>query len=143
MNRTLESIARAIFKSWFVDFDPVRAKAQVRRDHPDWSDDQINRAACPRLKPDLAALFPDAFEDSELGEIPLGWRVTSLAEQITAQKGLSYKGQYLCEPERGLPMHNLNSVYEGGGYKHEGLKWYSSPLKKSVARGLLLSSAWR
>ena len=80
MNRTLESIARAIFKSWFVDFDPVRAKAQVRRDHPDWSDDQINRAACPRLKPDLAALFPDAFEDSELGEIPKGWRVGMLGD---------------------------------------------------------------
>lgn len=111
MSRTLEATARAIFKSWFVDFDPVRAKAAGQ--HP------------PGLKPDLAALFPNAFENSELGEIPSGWTITSLGDQITAIKGLSYKGQHLCEPGNGLPMHNLNSVYEGGGYKNEGLKWYN------------------
>ena len=60
MNETLEAIARALFKSWFVDFDPVRAKA----------------ARCdPGLPKPLADLFPDSFEDSELGEIPNGWRV--------------------------------------------------------------------
>lgn len=110
MNRTLEATARAIFKSWFVDFDPVRAKAAGQKP--------------AGLKPDIAALFPDAFEESELGPIPKGWKITSLADQITASKGLSYKGQYLCAEGEGLPMHNLNSVYEGGGYKHEGLKWY-------------------
>ena len=61
MNRTLESMARSIFKSWFVDFDPVRAKAAGQPP--------------PGLKPELAALFPDAFQDSELGQIPKGWRV--------------------------------------------------------------------
>jgi type I restriction enzyme S subunit len=111
MNRTLEDTARAIFKSWFVDFDPVRAKASGQKP--------------PGLKPEIAALFPDFFEDSEVGEIPRGWTVTSLADQITANKGLSYKGQHLCQPGEGLPMHNLNSVYEGGGYKYEGLKWYN------------------
>ncbi|WP_029165533.1 restriction endonuclease subunit S [Aminiphilus circumscriptus] len=111
MNRTLEATARAIFKSWFVDFDPVRAKAAGRQPHG--------------LKPEISALFPDSFEDSELGEIPRGWTITSLADQITANKGLSYKGQHLCQPGEGLPMHNLNSVYEGGGYKYEGLKWYN------------------
>lgn len=60
MNRTLEAMARAIFKSWFVDFDPVRAKAEG---------DQ------PRgLAPHTADLFPDSFEHSEIGEIPKGWR---------------------------------------------------------------------
>jgi type I restriction enzyme S subunit len=110
-NRTLEAMARAIFQSWFVDFDPVKAKAAGRTP--------------PGLSPELAALFPDRFEDSPLGPIPAGWRVTSLADEITANKGLSYKGDYLAEPGEGLPMHNLNSVYEGGGYKHEGLKWYT------------------
>ena len=75
MNQTLEEMARAIFKSWFVDFDPVRAKAAVRREHPDWSNAQVSRAACPNLKPEIAELFPDEFENSELGEIPKGWRV--------------------------------------------------------------------
>lgn len=68
MNRTLEAMAQAIFKSWFVDFYPVRAKAAGRQ--------------LPGLKPDLAALFPDAFEDSELGEIPRGWDVVPLPEAI-------------------------------------------------------------
>jgi type I restriction enzyme S subunit len=78
MNRTLEEMARAIFKSWFIDFDPVRAKAAVRRQHPKWTDEQVSRAACPKLKPEIARLFPDSFEDSELGEIPKGWKARPL-----------------------------------------------------------------
>jgi len=65
-NRTLEAMARAIFQSWFVDFDPVKAKAAGRTP--------------PGLSPTLAALFPDRFEDSPLGPIPAGWRVGNLGE---------------------------------------------------------------
>ncbi|MBI3147729.1 MAG: restriction endonuclease subunit S [Betaproteobacteria bacterium] len=65
MNETLEAMARALFKSWFVDFDPVRAKAEGRD---------------PGLPKPLADLFPDSFEDSELGEIPKGWRAGTLAD---------------------------------------------------------------
>jgi len=115
MNETLESIARALFKSC-VDFDPVRAKVEKRD------------TGLPR---EIADLFPEEFEDSELGEIPRGWIVTSLGDQITASKGLSYKGKHLCNPGEGLPMHNLNSVYEGGGYKYEGLKWYNGEHRPS------------
>lgn len=61
----LESIARALFRSWFVDFTPVRAKAAGE--------------APPGLAPDLAVLFPDRFVDSELGEIPEGWNAATLA----------------------------------------------------------------
>jgi type I restriction enzyme S subunit len=67
MNQTLEATARAIFKSWFVDFDPVHAKAEGRP---------------TGLPDDIAALFPDSFEDSELGEIPRGWRVMPLSEVV-------------------------------------------------------------
>lgn len=65
-NATLEAIAQALFKSWFVDFDPVRAKAEGRE--PEGMD-----AA-------TAALFPSEFEESELGLIPKGWRVGTLGE---------------------------------------------------------------
>ena len=82
MNRTLEEMARAIFKSWFMDFDPVRAKAAVRRQHPKWSDEQVSRAACPNLKPEIARLFPDSFENSELGEIPQGWKVGCFGDVV-------------------------------------------------------------
>ena len=64
-NTTLEAIAQALFKSWFVDFDPVRAKQEGRE--PEGMD------------ADTAALFPDSFEESELGLIPKGWRVGILA----------------------------------------------------------------
>lgn len=60
MNETLEAMAQAIFKSWFVDFDPVRAKAEGRD---------------PGLPKYIADLFPNRIEDSELGEIPAGWEV--------------------------------------------------------------------
>jgi type I restriction enzyme, S subunit len=63
MNETLEAMERTLFKSWFVDFDPVRAKAEGRD---------------PGLPKPLADLFPDSFEDSELGEIPKGWTVGTL-----------------------------------------------------------------
>jgi type I restriction enzyme S subunit len=66
MNRTLEAMAKAIFKSWFVDFDPVRAKMEGRK--PYGMDDAT------------AALFPDSFEESELGPVPKGWRVGKLGD---------------------------------------------------------------
>ncbi len=65
MNETLEAMARALFKSWFVDFEPVRAKAEGRD---------------TGLPKEIADLFPDSFEDSELGEVPKGWRVASLGD---------------------------------------------------------------
>jgi type I restriction enzyme S subunit len=114
-NATLESIAQALFKSWFIDFDPVRAKAEGRE--PESMD-----AA-------TAALFPIEFEESALGLIPKGWRVSNLAEHVVAERGLSYKGAGLCEAGQGVPMHNLNSVREGGGYKYAGLKHYSGDFK--------------
>ncbi len=80
MNETLEAMARALFQSWFVDFDPVRAKAAVRREHPRWTDSEVCRAALPTLSPEIAALFPDSFEPSALGDIPKGWRVGSLSD---------------------------------------------------------------
>ena len=65
-NATLEAIAQALYKSWFVDFDPVRAKLEGRA--PEGMDEAT------------AALFPDAFEESELGLVPRGWRVKALAD---------------------------------------------------------------
>jgi type I restriction enzyme S subunit len=90
-NRTLEAMARAIFQSWFVDFDPVKAKAAVRREHPKWTDEQVSRAACPKLKPEIATLFPDRFEDSPLGPIPADWRARPLPEvcEVNPPRSLS------------------------------------------------------
>jgi type I restriction enzyme S subunit len=74
-NETLEAMAKALFKSWFVDFDPVRAKAE----------------SCPTGLPDeISDLFPDSFEDSELGEIPSGWKCSPLADRaLYLSRGIS------------------------------------------------------
>ena len=72
MNETLEEMARALFKDWFVDFDPVRAKVDGRE---------------PYLSPEVWSLFPDRLVDSELGPIPAGWEVKTLRK-------LSRKPQY-------------------------------------------------
>ena len=84
MNQTLEEMARALFKSWFVDFDPVHAKAALKqRDATpsqggnDWSVERA-RAYLDRMNPNIAALFPDSFVDSELGPIPAGWEVSQI-----------------------------------------------------------------
>ncbi len=66
MNETLESMARALFKSWFVDFDPVRAKLDGRQP--------------TGMDATTAALFPDSFQDSSLGHIPKGWQACTLGD---------------------------------------------------------------
>ena len=80
--KTLEAMAQAIFKSWFVDFDPVRAKMNG----------ESRESICKRLKltPEILDLFPDRLVDSELGEIPEGWLTTTLGS-ITSRikRGLS------------------------------------------------------
>jgi len=73
MNRTLEAMARAIFTSWFVDFDPVRAKMEGRQPFG--------------MDADTAALFLDAFEDSPLGQIPRGWQVGRFSDTIELLSG--------------------------------------------------------
>ena len=116
MNATLGAMARTLFQSWFVDFDPVRAKLDGRQ--PFGLDEMT------------AALFPANFQDSSIGPVPKGWKVERFDAHITPYRGLSYKGEGLRDDQSGLPMHNLNSIYEGGGYKHEGLKYYAGEYRE-------------
>ena len=87
MNQTLEAMARAIFKSWFVDFDPVRAKMAGKQ--------PVGMDAA------TANLFPDSFEESALGLIPKGWRVGRLDDLLILQRGFDLpksKRIYGCYP---------------------------------------------
>ena len=77
-NETLEAMARALFKAWFVDFEPVRAKMEGR-----WQRGQ----SLPGLPAHLYDLFPDRLVDSELGEIPEGWRVFAFGDVAQQGKG--------------------------------------------------------
>ena len=78
MNETLESMAQALFKSWFVDFEPVRAKMEGR-----WRRGE----SLPGLPAEHYDLFPDRLVDSALGEIPEGWEVGVLADTIELLSG--------------------------------------------------------
>lgn len=108
MNETLEAMARAIFQSWFVDFDPVRAKASGE------SADSI----CQRLglTPELLELFPDSFEDSELGEIPTGWLPTRLDAILELAYGKALKATDRIDGE--IPVYGSGGVT---GYHNESL----------------------
>jgi len=96
MNQTLESMARALFKSWFVDFEPVVAKSEGRP---------------TGLPPDLDALFPSEFEDSPLGEIPRGWSagaIHDLAAMVRQQVNP------LGTPEKLFAHHSI-PAYDAAG----------------------------
>lgn len=98
MNATLEAMAKALFKSWFIDFDPVRAKLDGRQPQ--------------NLDPTTAALFPDSFQDSELGQIPIGWRVVELRQIADVVDCLHSK-----KPERstnGRLLLQLNNIRNDG-----------------------------
>ncbi len=105
MNDMLEEMARVFFKSWFVDFDPVRAKLEGRQ--PAGMDDET------------AALFPDSFEDSMLGDIPKGWRMGVMEDLMVLQRGFD-----LPKKERALGPYPVLAASGPTGthdeYKVEG-----------------------
>jgi type I restriction enzyme S subunit len=97
MNETLEAMARAIFKSWFVDFDPVRAKAEGRD---------------PGLPKHIADLFPDRFEDSASGEIPAGWEARSLDNIANYLNGLALQ-KFPVTGDESLPAIKIAQLRAG------------------------------
>ncbi len=110
MNETLEAMARALFKSWFVDFDPVRRKISAG-DAKDANGANAKTLASSAplaslaLNPAILNLFPDAFEDSELGKIPKGWRVGNL-------------GMVAENPRRGILPEDVSPTTPYIGLEH-------------------------
>ena len=101
-NTTLEAIAQALFKSWFVDFDPVRAKMEGR--------------VLEGMDKATAALFPDGFEESALGLVPRGWRVARLDEFIELAYGKALKATDRIAG--GVPVYGSGGIT---GYHNESL----------------------
>lgn len=96
MNTTLEAMAQALFKAWFVDFEPVRAKAKGRV--PD------------DLAPATAALFPDRLVGSDLGEIPVGWATGTMGDLASLGRESVNPGSY---PEEVFAHYSLPACDEG------------------------------
>jgi type I restriction enzyme S subunit len=124
MNETMDAMARVLFKSWFVDFDPVRAKAEGRDSG---------------LPKHLADLFPDSFEDSELGEIPTGWRWSPLYNIATYLNGAAYAAFQPNDERRGLPIIKIAELKSGvtAQTKYSDVQM---PEKYRIVRGDILFS---
>ena len=125
LNKTLESIAQALFKSWFIDFDPVRAKIEARQE----GKDPVLAAMCvisgkseaelrQMAKEDFAelqataALFPDELVESELGEVPKGWEYKKLKDLCRVINGRAYKNTEF--KDQGIPIVRIQNLTGGG-----------------------------
>ncbi|MBX5859729.1 restriction endonuclease subunit S [Pseudomonas aeruginosa] len=101
-NATLEAMAQAIFKSWFVDFEPVRAKAEGRQPE--------------RMDAATAALFPDSFEDSEQGMVPKRWRVGKVEDLMELAYGKALKSTDRVDGQ--VPVYGSGGIT---GYHNQAL----------------------
>lgn len=146
-NQTLEQIAQAIYKSWFVEYEPTRAKAAVLAAGGSKAEAEsaamraisgksaADLAALKQQHParyqqlaDLAAAFPSALVPADnFGEIPEGWEVKKVGDIAKVVKGKSYKSSELA-PSR-TALVTLKSFNRGGGYRLDGLKEYTGTYK--------------
>ena len=130
---TLEAMARALFKSWFIDFDPVHAKAAIRNHDSHFPTPQggvwnveLAQAYLDRMDPAIVDLFPDAFVESDLGEIPEGWEVLSLDEIVNFQNGLALQRHRPLANEERLPVLKITQLRSG--YADSG-EWASANIR--------------
>jgi len=147
MNATLEAMARALFQSWFVDFDPVRANmdrrgqkksemGRVKSEIGPASDiSNFNFQSSLFLPPATAALFPEHLEDSPLGHIPEGWEVARLDEIATVMMGLSPDGDSYNADGVGTPL--INGPVEFGEYFPVKTKWTQAATRFAAADDLI------
>jgi type I restriction enzyme S subunit len=115
MNATLEAMARALFQSWFVDFDPVRAKLDGHQPFA--------------LDPATAALFPDSFRDSPLGHIPTGWDALPLYDTAQWVNGAAFKNEDFCTAGVGLPVIKIGELKDGIGAQTKWCQRDAAPEK--------------
>ena len=106
MNQTLEEMAQALFKSWFVDFDPVHAKNNATND-ADY--EQIAKELGISRK--VLDLFPDKFEESGLGMIPTGWEVKKFGDIVIPKKGKSITKKTIIEGDVPVVAGGLTPAY--------------------------------
>ncbi|MBH5328519.1 restriction endonuclease subunit S [Eikenella sp. S3360] len=143
INQTLEHIAQAIFKSWFVDFDPVRSKVAALSDGKTQAEAELAAMSVISgktaeeltvLEPEryaelaeIAAAFPNEMGEVDGVEVPKGWEVKRIDGVANIIKGKSYKSSELEESTTALVT--LKSFNRGGGYRLDGLKEYTGKYK--------------
>jgi type I restriction enzyme, S subunit len=148
INQTLEQMAQALFKSWFVDFDPVvdnALDAGFFEQDLEFPDELLRRAEVRKavlesayfkpLPEDILKLFPTTFEECAEplfglgGWIPRGWGVSELNELIDIKHGFAFKGEYFSDKETDEVLLTPGNVKVGGGFKSEKYKFYAGPIE--------------
>ncbi|MBT4669137.1 MAG: restriction endonuclease subunit S [Candidatus Ruthia sp.] len=131
MNQTLEEIVQSLFKSWFVDFDPVQAKVNA-----------TSNADFDRIAKELGInrttldFFPDGFEESEFGMTPRGWKVTQLGEcDFSIESGKRPKGGIDKELKNGIPSVGAESVISTGGFNFSKVKYVTHEFALKAKKG--------
>jgi type I restriction enzyme S subunit len=99
-SRALERLARAIFRAWFVTFEPVHAKA-------------AGATSFPSMSQDVFDSLPTAFTPSDLGPIPEGWITKPLYETAQFVNGAAFRGEHFCDPENGVPVIKIAELKAG------------------------------
>ncbi len=126
MNRTLEELAAAIFKSWFVDFDPVVARAEGRQPFG--------------MDAETAALFPAAFEETEVGPVPVGWRVGKVRDLFDLTMGQSSPGTTYNEDGMVRPFYQGRTDF---GFRFGSAVHCTAPTRFAEPGDTLVSVALR
>lgn len=135
MNETLEAMAQALFKSWFVDFDPVIDNALAAGN--DIPEALASKAAARQalgdarrpLPEDIRQHFPNSFEfTEEMGWVPEGWEAKQLSTLIKIKHGFAFKGEYFSKEPTNDVLLTPGNFLIGGGFKSDKFKYYNGPV---------------
>ncbi len=148
INQSLETIAQAIFKSWFIDFDPVRAKIAAKQNDEDpelaamcaisgKSEEELQQMSeddFAELQA-TAALFPDELVESELGDVPKGWEVGCVEDIATAKGGYAFKGSQFVK--KGYPVIKIKNITGDGEVDIQGTQCIEEKIARTAAKFML------
>lgn len=137
-NQTLEQMSQTLFKSWFVDFDPVIDNAldagnpipEALQSRTELRQKVRNSADFKPLPADIRALFPAEFEQTELGCLPATWIYSDLNKLIDIKHGFAFKGEYFSEKATNDIVLTPGNVRIGGGFRFDKFKYYEGEIPK-------------
>lgn len=144
INKTLEQMSQTLFKSWFVDFDPVIDNAldagnpipEALQTRTELRQKVRNSADFKPLPAEIRSLFPSEFEETEVGYLPAKWIYSGLSKLIDIKHGFAFKGEYFSETKTNQILLTPGNVRIGGGFKFDKLKYYKGEIPKDYIFGV-------
>ncbi|EFI6791646.1 restriction endonuclease subunit S [Escherichia coli] len=144
INQTLEQMSQTLFKSWFVDFDPVIDNAldagnpipEALQSRAELRQKVRNSTDFKPLPAEIRSLFPSEFEETEVGYLPAKWIYSGLSKLIDIKHGFAFKGEYFSETKTNQILLTPGNVRIGGGFKFDKLKYYKGEIPKDYIFGV-------